>query len=62
MLEDRILFVTKILKFDDVTSRDQKKRKSNDVSPPKNSLCLETARPFTFRANLPNERRRDEIR
>jgi hypothetical protein len=24
--------------------------------------CLQTARPFAFRADLPNERRRDEIR
>ena len=40
---------------------DQKAKEQRRVAAEKQS-CLETARSFTFRANLPNEKRRDEIR
>ena len=69
-IEDRILFLTKILKFDDRNEscaedstkvRIKKAKEQRRVAAEKQS-CLETARSFTFRANLPNEKRGDEIR
>jgi hypothetical protein len=46
---------------EEVTSPDQKAKEQRRVAAEKQS-CLETAGSFTFRANLPNEKRRDEIR